>query len=256
MHRNASYHALALIFAFVIGSLASPGVFGKPIGSSPPAPTLTTGYCVAPDQTTYPLALTDVSFTIGGTEYTPTDCYGVAEFGPSSLSDNLTDLNDLRWSEVFVGGVKDDYAPAGGTGGSVGGINYVLTANPQPADKLTQDWTLSWSDADPLTPPNLPVLVDFAFLWNGGNVDVVYLFQNVLLSLAPNNFGSGTIEVNAKNNGSQTPGTSHLDVFFTESRTPVPDEPPPPTVPEPGVLVLMATALAVVTLAHRQKLRS
>jgi len=96
-------------------------------------------------------------------------------------------------------------------------------------------------DTNGATVPNLPVLVNFALDWKGGNNDVFYLFQDVLLPLSPTS-GSGTIEIKVTNPpGNSDIGTSHLDLFFSSTRSP-PDNPPDTNVPEPATLAQVPAA--------------
>ena len=216
----------------------------------------TAGYCVAPTPlTTDGLALTDVVFTIGTTDYSPVDCYGLVNTGSSDLSTNLTYVNNLRW-EDFVNGVKDDVG--GGTNSvTVDSIQYTLTAGADTGSttNMVSHWTLSWSDTNGATPPNLPLSVDFAVQWNGGNNDAFYLLQNVLLPVTPTS-GSGSINIVAMNNpGNADLGSSHINLYFTNTRPAQPDE-PPPTVPEPGTVFLIGSALLGLALAQRRRSRA
>jgi len=216
----------------------------------------TEGYCIAPAPlTTDGLALTDVVFTIDGTNYSPVDCYGITDTGSSNIGtigsgDVLDFINGLRWID-FVNGVQD-----GGTI-TVDSIQYTLTNDGDSGSGLNtvSNWSLSWSDTNGASTPNLPVFVDFAIDWKGGNNDVFYLFQNVLLPASPTS-GSGTINIKVTNPpGNADIGTSHLDVFFTNTRPGQPDE-PPPTVPEPGTLFLIGSALLGLALAQRRRSRA
>ena len=216
----------------------------------------TAGYCVAPAPlTTDGLALTDVTFTIGTTDYSPVDCYGITDTGSSNIGtigsgDVLDFINGLRWDD-FTNGVQD-----GGTL-TVDSIQYTLTNNGDTGSGLNtvSNWSLSWVDTNGATTPNLPVFVDFAIDWKGGNNDVFYLFQNVLLPASPTS-GSGTIDIKVTNPpGNSDLGTSHLDVFVSNTTPGQPDV-PPPTVPEPGTLFLIGSALLGLALAQRRRSRA
>lgn len=219
----------------------------------------TEGYCIAPAPlTTDGLALTDVIFTIGATNYSPTDCYGITDTGSSNIGtigsgDTLDFVNALRW-EDFVNGVMDLGA---GSSVTVDNIQYTLTMGADSGSGLNtvSNWTLTWADTNGASVPNLPLFVDFALDWKGGNNDVFYLFQNVLLTASPTS-GTGTINIKVTNPpGNADIGTSHLDVFFTNTRPGQPDE-PPPTVPEPGTLFLIGSALLGLALAQRRRSRA
>ncbi|HEX6136786.1 MAG TPA: PEP-CTERM sorting domain-containing protein [Casimicrobiaceae bacterium] len=214
----------------------------------------TEGYCIPPAPlTTDGLALTDVTFTIGATSYSPADCYGITDTGSSSIGTALTFVNNLRW-EDFVNGVQDT---GSGTSVTVDAIQYTLTMGADSGSGLNtfSNWTLSWADTNGASTPNLPVLVDFALDWKGGNNDVFYLFQNILLPASPTS-GSGTINIKVVNPpGNSDLGTSHIDVFFSNTQSP-PDQPPDQPLPEPGTVLLIASALLGLGLARRRIARA
>ena len=65
--------------------------------------------------------------------------------------------------------------------------------------------------------PNLPVTVDFAIDWKGGNYDVFYLFDDFVLPASPLN-ASGQIEIRVMNPpGNADLGTSHLAAYFSNA---------------------------------------
>ncbi len=215
------------------------------------AASATAGYCIAPaPQTTDGLTLSDAVFTIGATNYSPVDCYGLTDTGSSDVANNLTFVNNLRW-ENFVNGVKDDVG-GGSNVFTVNSIQFTLTAGADTGSGTNQfsNWTLSWSDTNGAAAPNLPVDVDFALQWNGGNNDAFYLFQNVVLTSSPTT-GSGTINIRAMNNpGNSDLGTSHIDLFFT---TPVPDtRSVDQKIPEPSTILLIGAALLVAASVNRR----
>ena len=220
---------------------------GALLGST--SASATAGYCVPPAPlTTDGLALTDVTFTINLTQYSPVDCYGLVNTGASDVPTNLAYVNGLRW-EDFVNGVKDDIN-GGGNSVTIDSIQYTLTtgANTGSGTNTQQAFTLAWSDTNGSAAPNLPVFIDFALQWNGGNNDAFYLFQNVLLPMSPTS-GSGIINIVAMNPpGNSDLGTSHLDMFFTNTRPVRPDQP----VPEPGTILLFGIGLAGLALRRRQ----
>jgi hypothetical protein len=209
-----------MIKTSVLRKLLSVGLFGVAALGICGTAEAAAGYCVASPLTGDPLALTDVTFTIGATVYGPDDCYGIVDTHSSDIANNLAYLNTLSWQN-FTGGVKDD-AGGGSNQAIVNSIKYTLTTGTLSNGgtlNSTQAWTLAWEDTNGATPPNLPLLVDFALLWNGGNSDVFYLFEDVLLPITPNS-GSGLIDIKVTNspgpNGPNSDiGTSHLDVFLT-----------------------------------------
>lgn len=219
----------------------------------------TAGYCVASPLTTDPLTLTDVSFTIGSTTYGPIDCYGIVDTGSSNVATNLTYVNNLTWPD-FVGGVKDDIG-GGSNSVVVDNIQYTLTtgsiSNPGTLNS-TQAWTLSWTDTNGSTDPNLPVTVDFAIQWDGGNKDVFYLFDNVLLTAPPDNSGSGIIDIKVTNPpGNSDLQTSHLTAFFSNA-TPSSSSGNPSSgpIPEPGTLSLVGAAILGGLFSYRRRRQS
>jgi hypothetical protein len=221
------------------------------------AASATAGYCVNEPGyavTTDGLSLSDVTFTIGSTDYGPVDCYGITDTGASNIATALPFVNALRW-EDFVNGVKDDLS-AGSNTVTVDSIQYTLTAGTLSGGGLTQtqSWSLAWSDTNGTAEPNLPLLVNFALDWKGGNNDVFYYFRNVLLPISPSS-GSGTIDIKVTNRpGNSDLGTSHLDVFFSNTSPPTQPDDPPPTVPEPATIALIAAALmGVATASGRRK---
>jgi hypothetical protein len=215
------------------------------------------GYCVAPAPASSTLSLADITFTIGSTVYSPTDCYGLVDTGSADVTNNLNYVNGLRW-EDFLGGVKDDIG-GGSNSTTVDSIQYTLSTLTNGGSGLntTQTWSLAWSDSNGSALPNLPATVDFAVLWNGGNNDAFYLFEDVVLPISPN-FGDGLIYIKATNPpGNSDLGTSHIDVFFSDATNPTFDPPtggdPNPT-PEPGTLSLLAASmLGAVALSRRRK---
>ncbi|MDQ2917335.1 MAG: PEP-CTERM sorting domain-containing protein [Pseudomonadota bacterium] len=216
--------------------------------------TATVGYCVAPAPLTTSLALTDVTFTIGSTNYSPTDCYGLTDTGNSSVANNLAFVNGLRW-EDFVNGVKADVNSSDSV--TVDNISYTLAPGSDTGSGTNtfSHFTLSWSDTNGPAAPNLPRNVDFALQWNGGNNDAFYLFQNVTLSSNPLS-GSGVIAIEAMNKpGNSDLGSSHLDLFLTNTSPPPSGDLPPPTVPEPATLLLIGSALLALAASQRTKAR-
>lgn len=217
-----------------IGLLSALGLLG---GTAQAA----VGYCVLPTPTSSTLSLTDITFTIGSTVYSPTDCYGLTDTGSSNVANNLTYVNGLRWEE-FVGGVKDDLG-GGNNSATVDGIQYTLTTLTNGGSGLdtTQTWSLAWTDSNGAALPNFPATVDFALLWNGGNHDAFYLFEDVLLPTSPNS-GNGLVYIKATNPpGNSDLGTSHVDVFFSNA-TSTTFQSPTAVVPEPGTLSLIGAA--------------
>ena len=235
--------ACCVVISSAVGLFVTSGVQATP------------GYCLASSgtQTTDPIATSDVSFLIGSTINNPIDCYGIVDTGSSNVADNLTFVNSLSWQD-FAGGIKDDTG-GGSNSATVDDIAYTLSTgtllNPGTLNSL-QQWTLSWSDTNGATAPNLPVTVDFALQWNGGNQDVFYLFDDVVLPIDPSS-GTGTIDVKVTNRpGISDIGTSHLSVYLSEVKDGDGEVTPPLLpVPEPGTLSLIGLAALLLAGASR-----
>src|SRR4051794_6797900 len=105
------------------------------------------GYCASSPSGT-DLSLPDVTFTVGSTVYTPSDCYGLVDTGSSNVANNLAYVNNLSW-QSFVNGVKDDTA-GGSNSVTVGNILYTLTAGGTTGTGTNtfESFDLSWADAN------------------------------------------------------------------------------------------------------------
>lgn len=168
-------------------------------------------YCLTPATPDYVngngLSLGDVTFRSNASD----GCYGVV-----NGNDDLADVNALTGfgtpTNQWETSVKDDNAP--GTLNGYLGFNWSLSA-PQTATSGT--WTLSVVDANGSgNSPDFPVTVDMLAILKGGTFWSAYLFTaETFTTLSPS--GTGTFEINFKNNGGQTPGLSHMTVFFRDS---------------------------------------
>ncbi|MCB1858339.1 MAG: PEP-CTERM sorting domain-containing protein [Gammaproteobacteria bacterium] len=229
--------------------LALAGVFATGTAQAVP------GYCLPPAPVqTDGLALTDATITIDATTYSPVDCYGVVDTGNSSLANNLTYLNNLRWDD-FLGGIKDDIG--GGldpeASGTFGGLSYSIETLSDTGSGLNKvsNFKISWSDANGAAAPNLPAMVDLALQWKGANGDVFYLFEDLELLADPTS-GTGSIEIKVTNKpGNADNGTSHLSAFFRQAVSSGPG--PGPGIPEPAPLLLIALGGLALGWVSRRK---
>jgi len=181
-------------------------------------------------------AATDINLTINGTTYNPTSCATDVQTGANNPTAETTAMNT-----AFGGGLtflaKDD-----GTSQTVNGIKYTVDT------PTGTSWTVGWTDVNGAAAANLPLIVNFAALINGGNNGDAYLFTNVLLPAPPNNSGSGNFTITFQNvNGTNIPGLSHLTLAGTTVGS------PPDPIPEPMTMALLGLGIVGLGAAKRYR---
>lgn len=191
------------------------------------------------------LSVNDLKLTISGPapQYTAADCYGAFDPGNSSPTNETAALNkifgDISGPDQLFYLDKYNYdntdAPNSVTG--LGGITFVIqTTGGQ--NGAPGSWTLVWTDTNGTTPSNLPLIVDFAFLLNGGNNNAAYLLTDVLLPVSPA-LGTGSFDIQFLNRGEQQPTISHLLVAGRIVSSPTTTI----KVPEPASMAMFGTGL-------------
>ena len=202
----------------VIGALYS----GTPAwaGNTPPASTCSD--------------VADLSLTIAGTVYHPSNCIADLESGQGNANATTeTGLLNTGFGTSFslLARLESNGAASQDT---LDGIQF--TASTSSLGSTSGNWLLSWVDTNGATPDNLPITIDFEVMLNGGSNGDGYLFTDVTLPDAPNNSGSGTFAVSFFNNGRNNPGLSHITITGG-------DDADPSTVPEPASLALFGVGL-------------
>lgn len=141
------------------------------------------------------------------------------------------------------------------------GISWTLDATNEIG---TGDWTLGLLDTDPA---NLPLTTDLMVVLKGGTAWSAYLFN--LESFFPTDLSdSGSFAISFKNKGGNTPGLSHMSLYFRNgtSFSCEPGDPrcfppvvcerecdPGSDVPEPASLALLGISLFGAGLISRRK---
>lgn len=176
-------------------------------------------------------------------QYTASDCYGSFDPGNSSPTTETGALNqtfgDIAGPDQLVYLDKYNYdntdAPNSTTG--LGSITFIIrTTGGQ--NGVPGSWTLVWTDANGNTPSNLPLVVDLAFLLNGGNNNAAYSLTDVLLPVSPA-LGTGSFNIQFLNRGGQPPTISHLLVAgrIVSSPTTTVEVPEPATMAMFGIWI-------------------
>jgi len=204
------------------------------------------------------LSVNNLTLSVSGPapQYTASDCYGSFDSGNSSPTNETAALNnifgDISGPDQLLYLDKHNYdntdAPNSITG--LGGITFVIqtTGGLNGAPGI---WTLVWTDANGTTPSNLPLIVDLAFLLNGGNNNAAYLLTNVLLPVSPA-LGTGSFDIQFVNRGGQQPTISHLLVAGRIVSNPTTTV----EIPEPATTTMFGSGLLGMWAFWRRRGRS
>jgi hypothetical protein len=192
------------------------------------------------------LSLSDVDLTVASTTYTPSDCYGDFDPGPSNAAIETSAVNDI------FGGIADPQKlyHLDGTGQDpsatgIGGITFVVGSSTGDDDGT---WTVTWTDSNSSAPQNLPIYVDLVLLLNGGNNNAAYLLSNVLFPAGPTS-GGGTFDIQFLNSSLRNqPNISHLTLVGRIAAGPEINQ-----VSEPASMMLFGVGLLSLSLMSRRR---
>jgi hypothetical protein len=183
-------------------------------------------YCLPGGTNADGLQLSDVTFRLNPAD----DCYGVVA-GNNPSDPALLSL----WGGGWGADVRDDGAP-----GTVNylGISWTLSA---PQNNTTGSWSLTLADSPPTS---LPLTVDIVAVVKASDQWAAYLFTGEsFTTVGP---AGGTFTINFLNNGDQTPGLSHMDLYLRPgvTVTAVADG-------DPAVLLMLGIGFAVTACGKR-----
>ncbi|MGD9872355.1 MAG: PEP-CTERM sorting domain-containing protein [Thauera sp.] len=190
-------------------------------------------YCADGDQTES-ISAADMGFNSVAAD----DCYGVVA-GNLNEKEVAPYAND---NSLWDGGWGYLVGTASDTSTLIGDISFSLSAD---INSVTGDWTLTATDSDPDTEPNLPLTLDFAALLKSGTKYAFWFFDD--RSVDVNNDGTFTIKFT--NNGGQFGELSHMDLLW---RTGDEGGSGDQDIPEPGPLSLLGLGLMGLWFARRK----
>jgi hypothetical protein len=206
-------------------------------------------YCNPTAGSTADVDTGDVSLTINSTLYSASNCYGQYAQNQGNLSNLLSDFNSIFGSTgTFLGLAQS--ANGSDPNGLGGGLTFSVTATAG----VSGSWTVTWTDSNTTTAPNLPIAVDLGVVLTGGSQAAAFLLPSVTLPVSPNS-GTGTFVIDFLNNGGQTPAISDFTLVgrVDGPTTDCTECAPPPAVPEPATLAILGTGMMAVAIVRRRR---
>ncbi|MCW5751538.1 MAG: PEP-CTERM sorting domain-containing protein [Alphaproteobacteria bacterium] len=181
-----------------------------------------------------PLDTTDVTLSIGATNYAASNCAIIGSGNPTEETANFNTVFGPGF--VFLAKFDDEGLEQG-----TFGINFTITAD---LDQVTGDFTITWSEA--AGEPNIPALMDLGFILKSGAPDAAaYLFEEVLITVDPTT-GEGTFTMKLLNRGGNVSELSHITMVGRGESIDIP-------VPEPATLGLLGLGLLGLGYAVRRR---
>ncbi len=157
--------------------------------------------------------------------------------GPNAGNDSETLLNNLGglfagnpWTKI----AKDDSPGGAADSGSLGGINFSVSATAGPSGT----WDLTWSGA-------LPASIDLVAVIKGSTKWSAFLFDDEMLLAPGANSPNDTWRITFYNTGGEIPALSHLSLYGR-------DVEPNTPVPEPSTILLLGGGLLGMAIYRRR----